>query len=398
MKKKILLASCMLVAFLSKAQDSTSVVTAVEEADKGKFTFSGYIDSYYSGNLNSPKSRSNLGAAGTARVFDQRSGQISLGLVQTRIGYSTNKSDVVIDLAFGPNADLGNYGNVIGPLGEGSTALSIKQAYFNWKASEKFTLTAGQFGTHIGYEVIDAPVNFNYSLSNLFNNGPFYHVGVKGTYAFSDKASLMLGVVNGVDNMNDNNRSKGLIGQLFLAPASGWSVYLNGIVSNEANDDENGNKVAGAYSVFDLATTYQVTEKFFVGLNAAIGSQKKDFQGFEPLKTTGSSSWGGVALYSNYAITSNFALGARYEYFDNTDGARGLRNFNEMGTSVNAFTLTGNISAADGHLLIKPEFRLDSYAKVKATGAENVQQFEDKNGEFTKSSQATVGLAFIYKF
>ncbi|GAB3276127.1 hypothetical protein GCM10027347_49760 [Larkinella harenae] len=407
MKKALLLVCCSLSTLLSKAQDATSsqpqevVASATPELgaeNKGKFTFSGYIDAFYSGNLNNPLSRSNLGVAGTARVFDQRAGQISLGLIQTKIGYSTDKVDAVLDLTFGPNADLGNYANAIGPLGEGkgTSMAAIKQAYINWKTSDKFSIMVGQFGTHIGYEVIDAPVNYNYSLSNLFNNGPFYHTGIKGTYAFSDKASLMLGVVNNVDGWQDNNKSKGIIGQLFFAPASGWSVYLNGIVSNEANPDSLGKKVKGSYAVFDLATTYQITEKFFVGLNAAIGSQKADFQGYAPVKA-GTSSWAGVALYTNYAITSKFGLGGRYEYFDNSDGARALRNSLGMGTSVNSITITGNITAADGSLLIKPEFRLDSYAKPAGAGAE-AQQFEDSDGNFTKSSQSTLGLAFIYKF
>ncbi|GAB3338548.1 hypothetical protein GCM10027299_50740 [Larkinella ripae] len=381
----------------SKPQEVVASATPEPEPEnKGKFTFSGYIDTYYSGNFNNPRSGSNLGVAGTARVFDQRAGQISLGLIQTKIGYSTDKVDAVLDLTFGPNADLGNYGNLVGSLGPGSTSLAIKQAYINWKTSDKFAIMVGQFGTHIGYEVIDAPVNYNYSLSNLFNNGPFYHTGIKGTYAFSDKASLMLGIVNNVDSWRDNNKSKGIIGQLFFAPASGWNVYLNGIVSNEANPDSLGNKVKGMYSVFDLTTTYQITEKFYLGLNAAIGSQKADFQGYAPVKT-GTSTWSGFALYTNYAFTGKFGLGARYEYFDNSDGARALRNSLGSGTSVNSITLTGNITAADGNLLIKPEFRIDSYAKPASGGAE-AQQFEDSDGGFTKSSQSTLGLAFIYKF
>ena len=227
MKKSIFTAVLGLISFCGFSQE--------KEAEAPKFTFSGYIDSYYMLNFNNPTDRSNLGVAGNERAFDQKSNQFSLGLVQTKFGYSTKTSDVVVDLTFGPNADLGQYGNVIGPLGKGTTALAIKQAYFNWKASDKLTFTAGQFGTHIGYEVIDAPINYNYSLSNLFNNGPFYHVGLKANYAFSDKFATMVGLVNNVDNLNDNNSSKGLIYQVFTSPASGWNVYFNGISSNESN-------------------------------------------------------------------------------------------------------------------------------------------------------------------
>ncbi|NBB21758.1 outer membrane beta-barrel protein [Runella sp. CRIBMP] len=413
MKKFNLLVLCLFATFLafpkgnaggktdgkkeeSKSETKVETKTEGEEEKKGTFTFSGYIDSYYIGNFNKPASRSNLGAY-YARAFDQKSGQFSLGLVQTKMQYSNDKSDVVVDLAFGPNADLGNYGNVLGALGSNTnTALAIKQAYFNWKASSKFTLTAGQFGTHIGYEVIDAPVNFNYSLSNLFNNGPFYHIGVKANYAFSDKVSLMLGLVNNVDNLNDNNRKKGLISQLFINPAKGWNVYLNFINSNEASPDDNGNTPDAHYRVLDLTTSYQATDKLLVGLNAAYGSQKGDYQGAGGPTTA--QTWGGAAGYFNVAASDIFSIGARYEYFDNSSGVRALLNKKGEGTSVNSLTLTGNFTLADGHLLIKPEFRLDAYKKVSGTSEAKNQQFEDENGDFTKSSQSTLGLAFIYKF
>lgn len=375
MKKTILTIALSSFCFLGFSQE--------KETESSKFTFSGYIDSYYLLNFNSPSNRSNLGASGYERAFDQKSSQFSLGLVQTKFGYSTKSSDVVVDLTFGPNADLGQYGNVVGPLGVGkaSTALAIKQAYFNWKASDKLTFTAGQFGTHIGYEVIDAPVNYNYSLSNLFNNGPFYHIGAKANYAFTDKAALMLGLVNNVDNLNDNNSSKGLIGQLFVSPAAGWNLYVNGITSDESNDND-----GSSYTLLDLTTSYQITPKYLLGLNAAYGSQSGDFQGGGNIGK--SKEWGGVALYSNYAFTDKFSLGGRYEVFDNTSGARGLRNSDGGGTDVTSVTITATFTAAEGHLLIKPELRTDAYKTA---------QFIDGDGKSQKS-QTTLGAVFIYKF
>ena len=396
MKIGYFLVFSLALGFKALAQDST-------KANVGTFTFSGYLDSYYFANLNNPASRSNLGAAGTARAFDQKSGQFSLGLVQTKINYVNDKSEAVVDLTFGPNSDLGNYGNVLSPnTGAGtSTSLAIKQAYFNYKATDKLTFTAGQFGTHIGYEVIDAPINYNYSLSNLFNNGPFYHIGLKANYAFSDKVALMAGVVNNVDNLNDNNRSKGVISQLFVSPLKGWNVYVNWIGSNEANPEDDAKESSGNfYNLIDLTTTYQVSDKFFVGLNAAYGSQKGSFQGTGFGSDSGlvSKEWGGVALYSNYAISDKVGLGIRLETFDNTGGSRGLLNRNGEGTTVNSFTLTSNITLANGHLLLKPEVRLDMYKKLSGEENKENQQFEDEDGDFTKDSQTTIGLAAIYKF
>lgn len=334
-----------------------------------------------------------------------------MGLVQTKFAYSTNKAEAVLDLTFGPNADLGNYGNynslnVLTTAVQGnditSTAMAIKQAYLTYKLTSKLSVTAGQFGTHIGYEVIDAPVNYNYSLSNLFGNGPFYHLGAKATYAFSDKVSLMGGVVNNWDNNFDNNRYKSIISQLYLSPVKGWNVYLNWIGGYEDSPvDTAGNSQPIAFKVdskqkalkhmFDLTTGYQITDKFYMGLNGAMGFYTKQGDGTE------TKNWGGVALYSNYAITDMFGIGVRGEYFDNTQGVQYLRNLKAggVGTDVTSITVTPTITLDNGHLLLKPEFRIDSYKKSGITGAE---QLEDKDGAFTKTSQATFGVAAIYKF
>ena len=354
------------------------------EADSSKFSLTGYVDTYFMSNFNGPKDRSNLGVSGMERAFDRYSNQFSLGLVQTKMSYAaTSNSEVVIDLAFGPNADLGNYGNVIANLGEGvtSTSLAIKQAYINFGLGEKASFTVGQFGTHIGYEVIDAPANFNYSLSNLFNNGPFYHIGAKIDFSISESAALMLGLVNNIDGINDNNSGKGVISQLYVAPTDGWDLYLNGMVS-----DESAPGATGSYSIIDLTTGYQITDKYYIGLNSAFGSASGDYQGGGDIGSN--KTWGGAALYTNYSITDNFGIGARYEYFDNTSGARALTGPDGIGTSVNSFTITGNFIGANGHLLVKPEIRLDSYA---------TDNFIDSAGDPT-NSQTTLGIHFIYSY
>jgi hypothetical protein len=378
MRKSFIAVFSLFVAASVYAQDATTK----SEEKKSPFTFSGYVDTYFFGNLNSPKSKSNLGASGYERAFDQKVGQFQVGLVQTKMTYSTDKVDGVIDLTFGNHGDLGNYGNALGRVLVGGkeatgTALAIKQAYLTWKATDKLSITAGQWGTHIGYEVIDAPVNYNYSLSNLFNNGPFYHTGVKATVATSAKSSLTFGLVNGVDSKDDNNDKLGYMGQFYVSPATGWNLYVNWIGSEEPVATDGSMKF---YSLLDLTTSYQITEKFLLGVNAAYGTQNK-------------LSWGGAAVYAQISLSDKFGLGARYEYFDNKDGARYLLNADGNGTSVNSFTFTGNVIISD-NLLFKPEFRLDSYAKAKSGD----QQFEDKDGNFTKNSQSTFGGALIFKF
>ncbi|MDX2303436.1 MAG: outer membrane beta-barrel protein [Microscillaceae bacterium] len=375
---------------------------AEDSTKSSSFKFSGYVDAYYFMNFNQPATRSNLGNSGISRGFDRYPGQFQLGMVMTRAEYNLKKADVVAELGFGPNAEYGSYGNDFryrwGTTLANTTysAILIKQAFINYRPTDKLTFTLGQFGTHIGYEYIDAPLNFHYSINNTFNAGiPFYHTGLKATYAFSDKVSLMAGVVNGSDMLNDNNRNKSFIGQLFVSPAEGFNIYINTIVGNEANSRANGKDTSSLFVVYDLVATYQITEKFSIGTWLMLGTLKGEYQGGTYFAETGS--WGGANLYMTYAFNDVFSLGARVEYFDNTTGVRGLLT-QGRGTEAQSYTLTGNFTLADGHLLLKPEFRLDNFKKIEGTENSDAQQFQDKDGNFTKNTQSTFGMAAIFKF
>ena len=398
-----------LLLTLLLAAGSLMARAQTDSTDTGKLTISGYLDSYYLTAFNRPKSGNLLGVDQLAgRAFDRLTDQFALGLVQMKLGYSNRKSEVVVDLTFGPNAEMGNFRNTAGafnsyrpqsPYGAAlyGTSAAIKQAYFTYRATPKLSFTVGQFGTHIGYEVIDAPLNYHYSLSNLFNNGPFYHVGLKTAYAFNDHTSLMLGVVNNWDNLTDDNKQKSVIGQFSFKPLSTWTVYLN-YIGGSGDDTYLNSLVAsgtlpggcGNYTrqMFDLTTNYQVTPKFCLGLNAAYGrynfatesAAETEFCAARYGSTT--PDWGGVALYTNYAFSDVVGLGVRYEYFEDQHAVRYLQTRNH------SVTVTAPIALAANKLLVKPEFRFDT-----APG----KYYENALGQGT-ATQTTLGVAFIYKY
>jgi Putative beta-barrel porin-2, OmpL-like. bbp2 len=414
------LASFPTFAKKDKTTDSTST---------GKMVMSGYMDTYYNIALNDPKSGNTMGydynnnvEVGAGRAFDRLDKQFSLGLVQTKFAYTNSKSEAVVDLTFGPNAQLGNFGNTLSGVSSSylpsknakntlyGSAISIKQAYFTYKATSKLSFTAGQFGTHIGYEVIDAPVNYHYSLSNLFNNGPFYHIGAKATYAFTDKVSLMVGAVNNWDALTDWKKQKSFIAQLYFSPVKNWNVYLNYIggknddpykIPTTTIDPSTAYLVNYNYTrnLFDLTTGYQVTDKFYLGLNAAYGFYSyKDFDGnkIKGSKDAGfvkdSSSrkqWGGVAGYANYKFSDMFGIGVRYEWFDDKAQVRYLNGSN------NSLTVTAPITVAEGHLTLRPEVRWDK--GYFGNSSSKLGLYEDKNGN-RNADQVTIGLSAVYKF
>ncbi len=381
--------------------NSTKII--IEQAKKPALSFSGYFDTYYFGNFNNPSTRDNLGSSGISRGFDRYVGQFQLGMVMAHMGYSYKNAELVTELGWGPNISYASYGSNPGYrfgsllARNTSTSVFIKQAYINYKPTDKFTITMGQFGTHIGYEVIDAPLNFHYSINNTFNAGiPFYHLGLKGTYAPNENVSLMAGLVNGTDNINDNNRAKSFIGQIALTPAKDLKVYINTIQGNEANARANGKDTTSYFGIIDFSSTYQVSSRLQLSAWLMYGSLKGEYQGgrYSPTMIH----WSGENLYTQYRLNKSLIVGTRLEHFDNSSGARPLLT-NGLGTSVNSITLTANVSLADDTLILKPELRIDSFQKMRGPNNEvQPQQFVDSNGNFTKNSQTTLGMAAIFKF
>ncbi|MEO1435981.1 MAG: porin [Bacteroidota bacterium] len=343
-------------------------------AQADSLIMSGYIDAYYQYNFNEPLSGTNAG-----RIFDLNHDNISLGLAQAYFEYVRGKSSAVLDLTFGPNANLGNFGNF-------GTGLAIKQAYFTYAFSDKVSITAGQYGTHIGYELIDAPANVNYSLSYLFGNGPFYHTGLKADIAVNDQLAFMLGVVNGWDSFTDFNQKKSVTAQVaFNEPNTGLNLYVNYIGGDEFNGQSAFGETEGSFThLLDLTGTLSVADNFLIGLNAAYGMFKSGMEEAvlgDPYSDD--ANWGGAALYLNYDVSDFFGLGLRGEYFDDPSG---VRYFGAL--SATAITLTGDIKLDDGHFMIKPELRFDK---------SNDPFFEDADGNLT-DTQFTGGIALVYQF
>jgi len=221
----------------------------------------------------------------------------------------------------------------------------------------------------------------------------------------------MAGLVNNWDNLYDNNEFKTAIAQANINVNENLSIYLNYVGGVETTNrfryrnhtSSSGGAAADSLSpttlkqLLDLVITWKVSSKFFIGLNAVGGAATgKEVSATDSTKKINFiHNWGGVALYTNYQFHKIFGLGIRAEFFDNTAGVMYIGK-----TDVQSITITGRFSLDDEHFFIKPEFRMDTYKKINYTGpaAGDVQQFEDAKGNYTKNSQITVGIAFIYKF
>jgi len=325
-----------------------------EEEKKHKFAVSGSIDAYYKANLNAANDQGISPGSSFANLDG-----FALGMANIIGSYETGKVGAVVDLVFGPRGTDAIFNSPQYSL----TGNVINQLYAYWNVSDKVKLSFGNFNTFLGYEVISPTGNFNYSTSFLFSSGPFSHTGLKADFALSEDFSLMLAVMNPTDFTEFNSSD----GKYAFGAQLGYSgQYLNLLL-----DD------AGLGFEIDYTGGFDVSDKFFLGINGAYQTNTFDDAGTE-IKA----GFYGAALYPQIAASDSFSIGLRAEYFgfhtdvDNVDSS-----------SVFAATLTGSYSI--DNLTIKPEIRLDSWS--------NASPYPDGDGDF-QDNLSSFYLAAIYAF
>ena len=346
---------CVLVTNTLFAQDAAKT----EAPKEVPLSIAGHVDAYYRYSSN--------GVAGKTSYSDAGKG-FGFGMANLQLSKDAGKISFMADVMFGPRAEGTNYYYTNATDNSSSLAL-IKQLYISYKPTDKLKFTLGNFMTFIGYELVEATNNLNYSMSYNYTNGPFYHTGLKLDYQFTDKFAGMIGVFNRTDTKLDNG-SKFFGGQLSYVDGP-FKIYGNILAGKEIDSAQ--------VTTFDITTSYQATPKLGLGFNLINKSVTP--------KGGTAESWLGTALYLNYAFTDKFTLAARGEYLEDPKGRLvTIDDKKVIDNTIMAFTLSGNFKV--DALTIIPEIRFDSSKKaIFATDA----------GKTEKGETAFI-LAAVYKF
>ncbi len=356
LKKVLTFSAAMAIFFAAKSQDST----------KGTTTITGSVDAYYRYDFNNQAGNNKTSFTNSANSFE-------LGMASIKLDHSFGKVAATADLGFGRRAEEFSYNDGVG-YGQNlpdsarvgnryGTLAAIKQAYLSYAVSSKLKITAGKWATHVGWELVDAYSNRNYSMSYAFSNGPFFHTGAKADISLGGKTNLMIGAANPTDLSSNSSGNFMAIGQLSTATKDDkLKVYLNyqgGTTSSAAQLNQ-----------IDLVLNYAPSTKFSVVYNGT----------YQMYKDSSSKNWSSNVLYLNYDPISKFGLTLRGEYFNDKDAVKiGAEN-------VLATTLSGNIKLAN--LTIIPEVRFESAKK---------EYFAKSDGTASKSAASFI-LAATYKF
>ena len=320
----------------------------------------GYVDSYFSFNFDRPLSHVNQ-----MRNFDVTENQVALANAELSITKAAAPVGFRVDFDYGPTNDIVQSGAT------GSIA-NVGQAYITYVAplGQGLTIDAGKFVTHMGFEVIKAKDDYNYSRSLLFALSiPYYHLGVRATYPVSSIFTLCVHMYNSYNGPAVNSgKTFGL--EATLAPSSAWSFIFN-YVGGPALPDTVSKKFR---NVANLIATYQATDKVGFAVDGVYGQENLP---------AGVALWKGVAVYARYTPSDPCAITLRGEVYSDPEGYT-------SGTSqdIKEITLTYEYKPVT-NLILRAEYRYDSADGVI---------YDGNGGSLTRKNQATLDVAAIVVF
>lgn len=335
MRNQLTTTALLLITTFTCAQETTTPPATI---------FAGSADAYYKYDFS--------GIDNSLTSFTNSHNSFELGMASIEASHKMGKASVFVDLGFGSRAAQFTYN-------DDSTTFMIKQLNFTYEFSDKFKVTAGSFGTHIGYELLDAVDNKNYSMSYAFTYGPFFNTGVKAQYT-SGKFSIIAGVSNPTDfktTIEAGSSQKTFLGQVAILGDTG-SAYFN-ITSGSSNPSSEENKTQ-----FDFVGTKKLSDTFSLGFNGTYALTSNDFD------SSLDGEWFALVGYANLELKESLSLAYRLEYLDAKEATAGLGLL--AGTSVVGNTLSLNYKV--GNLTIIPEFRVDAASEDIFSNSEAVSK------------------------
>ena len=206
---------------------------------------SGATDVTYTQNFNNPGNNIN-----NLRIFDTQANSFVPQVAQIVIekpateGSAMDRVGFRARLSYGAQARFSRARTNYQP-GQDSTEFDPQELYGEYLApiGNGLKIQVGKIHTLIGLEQINSWDNYNISRTFMFGlSQAFTTTGIRFTYPFNKYATVALGLVNGWDNIEDNNRGKTFEWGVFLTPHEKFSATFYGSYGAEQS---NGNAVFG---------------------------------------------------------------------------------------------------------------------------------------------------------
>ena len=353
------MAACVLVAGTASRAAAQDPAAPPPDPDKITLNFfkgtevGGLVDGYYQ--WYSTKQN------GLYRAFDQSHNAFTVSMAEVWLAKAP-ASDSPIGYKIRMN--FGEASHVYTPAAD-TDYKYIEEAYGSYLHG-KAQIDFGKFVTNAGAEVVEAKDNWNYSRSLLFQlTIPVYHAGIRMNFAANDKVSFMVGLVNGWNNVVENNTGKTFMASVTLKPSPKFTFIENFITGPETSGTNDN-----ARNLSDTVIQWVPGGKLSLMANLDFTSE-------------GGQTSSGFAGYLKYQAGPKFAIVPRYEYLSDGGAAFG----SGLKQNLQDFTVTLELKGAD-NFMWRIEYRGD-YSDQDV--------FKTDTGSF-KSNQQSLAFGFLYSF
>ncbi|HEX6749259.1 MAG TPA: porin [Longimicrobium sp.] len=272
---------------------------ALAQADTtARVTFGAFVDGYYAYDFNRP--------AGHDRAFTTqaaRHDEFNVNLAHVEAKYQSAAARGRLALQAGTSVQFNYAGEPDSIAGVSNFLPHLQEAWAGLALGRTVWIDAGIFFSHLGSEgwiSADLPT-YTRSLAAEFS--PYYETGVRATWQATPSLTATLAVVNGWQNIAENNHDKAVGARLDWAASPAVTVSYSNFVGREPN-----------------ASTGVQGVRFFNDLSARIAAGPLLIIPTADLGTQEGDTWYAASLVGRYAVTPAVAVNGRVERYDDRDG------------------------------------------------------------------------------
>jgi hypothetical protein len=180
----------------------------------------------------------------------------------------------------------------------------IYEAYAGFRPFRKAWLDLGIFSSHIGFESAISKDNWTLTRSIMAENTPYYESGARLTYEVGPRLTLTGLVLNGWQNIRENNQAKALGTQIQWRPTAKILVNSSTFYGNEQPTDS---LIRRRY-YHNFYITYAATQRLNLALVFDVGKQQSAAH-------HGYDTWYGGSAFVKYQLANQFSTTLRGEYY-----------------------------------------------------------------------------------
>ena len=338
-----------------------------------KLSFGGFADGYYAWDFGRPPTfdRSFAGGAPfTTQPARHNEFNINLAFIEAKLDGPAVRGRLALQAGTSVQSNYSaepSVGQVSGP----SLARHLQEAFAGVKLGEHVWVDGGIFYSHMGMEGWVSRDNPTYSRSLVADYSPYYQSGVKLTWAVSSRLTAQVDVVNGWQNISENNSGKGAGVRLDFTPSSSSTLSYYNFFSDEA-----GNRL-----------------RTFNGIGAKVTSGRATLLGQFDLGTQAEStadgetaSWFGLTAIGRLQVTPNVGVSARVERFDDEDQVIIATGIADDGASNGPFRANGGSVGLD----VAPQAQLVWRTELRGFGNKTAIYPDGDTGSPKKTSMFVV--------